>query len=118
MANYVKFLRGSPEAYAKLAQKDNDTLYFIYENDESNATLYLGSKLIAGIENGSDAGGVVSLADLDDVLISNNLINNSFLVYSHSDRSWINKGIDELFFIGAFEDKAGQGGFVPAPEAG
>ena len=36
MAKYVKFLRGSPEAFAKLKHKDSDTLYFIYEEDEAD----------------------------------------------------------------------------------
>ena len=48
MAKYVKFLRGTPEAYARLRHKDSDTLYFIYEEDESTGILYLGSKVIAG----------------------------------------------------------------------
>lgn len=48
MANYVKFLRGTPAAYANLPNKDNDTLYFIYEEDEASSLLYLGSKLITG----------------------------------------------------------------------
>lgn len=48
MAKYVKFLRGTPEAYARLPHKDSDTLYFIYEEDESTGILYLGSKVIAG----------------------------------------------------------------------
>ena len=30
----VKFLRGTPQAFANLKHKDNDTLYFIYEEDE------------------------------------------------------------------------------------
>jgi hypothetical protein len=51
LANYVKFLRGTPAAYANLAEKNKDTLYFIYEEDESNGLLYLGSKLIAGSSN-------------------------------------------------------------------
>ena len=29
--NYVKFLRGTPNAYAQLTPKDDDTLYFVAE---------------------------------------------------------------------------------------
>ena len=48
LANYVKFMRGTPEAYARLTKKDTDTLYFISEADASDGLLYLGSKLISG----------------------------------------------------------------------
>ena len=51
--NYVKFRRGTPEAF-QLILKNNaaelDTLYFIYEDDKAVGELYLGSKLIAGIQ--------------------------------------------------------------------
>lgn len=45
--NYVKFQRGSAEAFNKLQNKDNDTLYFISEVDGGSFKLYLGSKLVA-----------------------------------------------------------------------
>ena len=49
MANYVKFRRGTLEAFKNLGNRiEQDTLYFIYEEDESTAELYLGSKLISG----------------------------------------------------------------------
>jgi hypothetical protein len=37
MANYVKFMRGTPEAFAALPvdQRKEDTLYFISETDET-----------------------------------------------------------------------------------
>jgi hypothetical protein len=47
MAHFVKFVRGTPAQYHALIHKDADTLYFIYEADESAADLYLGTKLIA-----------------------------------------------------------------------
>jgi hypothetical protein len=36
MANYVKFRKGSLQAYQNLALKDNDTLYFIVDQDDDN----------------------------------------------------------------------------------
>jgi hypothetical protein len=33
MAHYVKFMRGTPSAYDALKVKNDDTLYFIYEQD-------------------------------------------------------------------------------------
>ena len=44
-ANYVRFYRGSPEAYAS-AIKNNDTLYFVYSSDSDKGVLYLGDRLI------------------------------------------------------------------------
>ena len=42
--NYVKFIRGTPTAFAKLSQKDNDTLYFISETSSKKGSLYSSSK--------------------------------------------------------------------------
>jgi hypothetical protein len=66
LANYVKFLRGTPTAYNNLAVKDIDTLYFISEEDAITGQLYLGSVLIAGSLNESDLVGYLSkLQDVD-----------------------------------------------------
>jgi hypothetical protein len=54
MANYVKFMRGSPLAYQNLKDAgglNDDTLYFIYDVDTADGELYLGAKLIAGSES-------------------------------------------------------------------
>ena len=120
MAKYVKFLRGSPEAFAKLKHKDSDTLYFIYEEDESTGELYLGSKLIAGAdcECTGEGGGISKLSDLKDVLISKNLNANSVLVYDTSAVAWVNKPLEDLIFVGATATSKGLVGLVPAPKAG
>lgn len=48
MVSYVKFLKGTSDAFSKLSNKSNDTLYFIYENENSETgSLYLGSKKIS-----------------------------------------------------------------------
>lgn len=51
--NYVKFLRGTPNAYEQLTPKDNDTLYFVSETNADRGVLYLGEKLISGSLSGS-----------------------------------------------------------------
>jgi hypothetical protein len=120
LAKYVKFLRGSPEAFAKLKHKDSDTLYFIYEEDESTGELYLGSKLIAGADcecNGS-SGGINTLSDLKDVLLSQNLNHNSLLVYDTNAVAWVNKPLEDLIFVGATQQSSGKVGLVPAPKSG
>jgi hypothetical protein len=55
MANnsYVKFLKGTPAAYKALLTKDTNTLYFIYETNAAEGTLYLGDKKI-GIGDAKD----------------------------------------------------------------
>lgn len=82
MANYVKFLRGTPTAYANLVKKDDDTLYFIYEKDKSNGVLYLGSKLIAdSTDSGIPSNPILSLDELSDVIINELGEEPSLLVY-------------------------------------
>ena len=98
-----------------LPEKNNDTLYFIYEEDESSGSLYLGSKLIAG--NGAIEGAQV-LSDLQDVLISANLNENDCLIYDISGQ-WVNKPIKDILpiFIGTIGEIDGVSGLVPAPRA-
>ena len=67
---FVKFSRGLLSAYNNLSRKDPDTLYLVYESNESTSgSLYLGSKLISSV------GSVIptSLNDLSDVSISGSL---------------------------------------------
>ena len=65
LANYVKFLRGTPTAYNNLTVKDSDTLYFVSEKDSTTGKLYLGNVLIAGSLNESNL--VDYLSELQDV---------------------------------------------------
>lgn len=106
MAQYVKFLRGSPVAYLNLAVKDPDTLYFIYEEDKDTGLLYLGTKLIAGGASG------VSINDIEGISISGDLSEKSFLVYDAKAKAWVNKSLIDLTFDGT------TAGFVPAPASG
>lgn len=116
MANYVKFLRGTPAAYERLTHKDDDTLYFIYEKDSGDGVLYLGSKLIAGADGESITAS--SINALKDVLISEDLTNKSLLVYDAKQSQWVNTDFEDLIFVGAQEESAGIAGLVPAPELG
>ena len=121
MANYVKFMRGTPKAYAALLaspQKPNaDTLYFIYEEDAADAVLYLGEKLIAG---GSAEISEISLGTLSDIALNPDLENKSILVYDKGQQKWVNSTAQEAIsvFIGATADAAGIAGLVPAPTLG
>lgn len=78
--NYVKFLRGTPAAFERLAAKDKDTLYFISEPGAKTGLLYLGDKLIAGGATGDISN--ISIADLKDVIIDKTgLTDGSILMY-------------------------------------
>lgn len=119
MARYVKFMRGTADAFVRLTQKDNDTLYFIYENEASGTgLLYLGNKLIAG--GGVSDLSTTSIDALKDVLITEGLVDKSLLVYDAKESLWVNKTLDEAIsvFIGAGSGSNGKAGLVPAPLAG
>ena len=119
MARYVKFMRGTADAFVRLTQKDNDTLYFIYENEASGTgLLYLGNKLIAG--GGVSDLSTTSIDALKDVLITEGLTDKSLLVYDAKESLWVNKTLDEAIsvFIGAGSASNGKAGLVPAPLAG
>ena len=118
ISNYVKFRRGTPEAFANLIHKDSDTLYFIYEEDELTGELYLGSKLIAGA---GEINGATTLAGLTDILLDENLDTRDCLIYDISLKKWINKPIMSVIdnFVGANSTSSGIPGLVPAaPAAG
>jgi len=67
---FVKFSRGLLSTYKSLSRKDPDTLYLVYESNESTSgSLYLGTKLISSVTNPSS----MSLNNLTDVVISGEL---------------------------------------------
>lgn len=110
--NYVKFFRGTPNAFEKLAVKNNDTLYFISETDEAKGSLYLGSKLISG--------NISSINDLEDILVDDLLTKNQILAYDDEQEKWVNKSVLDVIglMIGATETAQGGMGLVPAPGIG
>jgi len=81
---YVKFVRGSKTAFEALAQKDNDTLYFIYDENELSGELYLGERLICG---GVSSAG--KLSDLSDIVL-NEVEANQVLIYNEEQKKWVN----------------------------
>ena len=119
--NYVKFMRGTQALYNSLETKNQDTLYFVYENiGDDHGKLYLGNKLISG--SSSNVGGDVSINDLNDILIDNNLADGDFLVYDEAEGKWVNKPLAEVINIpvmtGATAAADGVAGLVPVPVAG
>ena len=95
MANYVRFQRGTQEAYDKLKQTGrlNDyILYFIYDPDDASVgTLYMGSRLISG----GDATVIASaLKDLTDVVI-NESGENYFLVQNAKGK-WVSTSLNSV----------------------
>mgnify|MGYP006907949102 FL=1 len=119
--NYVKFLRGTPTAWAKIpdSDKDKDTLYFISETNGATGQLYLGPKLIIG-----EISNINNIGDLQDVLISEDITANNILIYDDAQQKWINKPIFEVLsqiitiMVGAKDDSNGLSGLVPPPKAG
>ena len=110
-ANYVRFYRGSPEAYANLIKKNDDTLYFVYSSDSDKGSLYLGDRLISG--------NVSNITDLEDLIITE-LQDKQILQYDIAQSAWVNKSIREAIgvMVGASEDSQGSIGLVPAPGIG
>lgn len=119
LPRYVKFVQGTPEAFEKLLHKDNDTLYVIFEEDEANATLYLGSKIVAKSDTDikNNAIAISFLSELKDVQLSGIMLHDSVLVYDSDTQSWTDKNFNDLIFSGATHTSAGSSGLVPAPQS-
>lgn len=84
---FVKFSRGLLSVYNNLTRKDPDTLYLVYENlDSDYGSLYLGDKLISSVSDGSSN---LSLGDLVDISLPNNLEDGMLLQYNASTGSGV-----------------------------
>ena len=118
---YVKFLKGSPSAYASLETKDANTLYFITAPGATVGKLYLGEILVAGNVTPDGTNIVDSLAELIDVNLKG-LASGQVLSYDGESGKWIPITLPEAaataIMIGAEADKDGVAGLVPAPKAG
>lgn len=93
--DYVKFQRGTPADYSRLTalnRVEDNTLYFIYENNASTGSLYLGKILIGTV--GSGESSISNLSDLNDVLIEA-VGATDILVYS-TDGKWKNASLSEI----------------------
>lgn len=95
MLNYVRFQRGTTDAYKALKNAgtlDNNTLYFIYdEGNENTGALYMGTRFISG---GNSIAGAMNLNDLADVIVEG-AGTNSFLV-KDSDGKWVAKSLADI----------------------
>ncbi len=120
--NYVKFMRGTQALYNSLAIKDQDTLYFVYENASAETgKLYLGNKLISG--SSSNPAGNISLDDVADILINDTtLADGDLLIYNATTDKWENASVAEALQVpvmtGATAQTDGISGLVPVPAAG
>jgi hypothetical protein len=94
LANYVKFRRGLISDFEKLplADREPDTLYFIYDEDSGSAELYLGSRKISG----DGIISIESISDLKDIVLTE-IQNSDLLVYDNISQKWVNKSVDEIF---------------------
>lgn len=119
LKNYVKFIRGTPEAFKNLTIKDNDTLYFIKASDSTVGRLYLGNILVAGNVTEDGTSVIDSLGELVDVNLSG-LTSGQILGYDGTE--WIPISLDGAIsssvMTGATEEEAGKSGLVPTPQAG
>jgi len=115
--NYVKFMRGTQAVYNALTEKDNNTLYFVYDNARANkGKLYLGNKLISG---SSGIDGTISITDIADVAIGSGATDGDVLVYNEATQKWeahpISEAVGMDVFVGATISESGVAGLVPAP---
>lgn len=92
--NYVKFQRGSQEAYDALKTAgtlDANTLYFIYKNEaDAVGALYMGNRIISG---GDITIASATLDDLADVVVKG-AGTNSFLV--KDGNNWVAKKLEDV----------------------
>ena len=113
MANYVKFRRGTPQAYANLAFNggyNDDTLYFICEEDADDGVLYLGAKQISGGEISN-----FSIGDLEDIVVKE-IGDKQILAYDDDIKAWVNVDYRNIIeeFVGTTDTSTGVSGLVPA----
>lgn len=93
--NFVKFQRGSAEAYARLKTNhalEADALYFIYDKNApaEGGLLYLGEVLIGG----TGVAGASQLSELSDINLSGaSLADGMILQYQQSSGKWIPNSI-------------------------
>ncbi len=120
LANYVKFLKGTPSAYEALTIKDSNTLYFIAGTDQKVGKLYLGDILVAGNVTEDGESVLDSLGELTDVNLRQGLETGKVLGYNGTE--WVPMSLPEAcacsVMTGATATTAGTEGYVPAPQSG
>ena len=98
---YVKFLRGTPAAYAKLVEKDENTLYFIRETSQEGpekvGSLYLGDVLLAGNLSEDGKSVIDTLKELKDVNLGETVTDGKVLAYDQATQKWVPKEVSAVF---------------------
>ena len=92
--NYVRFQRGTKAAYDLLKESgklDNNTLYFIYDDNAGTGSLYMGNRIISG---GSITIASATLDDLADVVVKGANA-NSFLVKDENG-NWVATSLEDV----------------------
>lgn len=89
---FVKFSRGLISQYNSLSQKDQDTLYLVYESTSSTTgSLYLGNKLISSV--GTDS---INLSNLTDISVPAELEDGMLLQYISTTGKWEARPIEDV----------------------
>ena len=89
---FVKFSRGLISQYNSLSQKDQDTLYLVYESTSSTTgSLYLGNKLISSVETDS-----INLSNLTDISMPAELEDGMLLQYISTTGKWEARPIEDV----------------------
>lgn len=89
---FVKFSRGLISQYNSLSQKDQDTLYLVYESTSSTTgSLYLGNKLISSV--GTDS---INLSNLTDISMPAELEDGMLLQYISTTGKWEARPIEDV----------------------
>ena len=75
MPAFVKFSRGLTSAFERLAIKDPNTLYLIYDSENATrGSLYLGNKLISSVSGSAIATSLGELSDVSLGTLSDGMI--------------------------------------------
>ena len=75
MPAFVKFSRGLTSAFERLAIKDPNTLYLIYDSENATrGSLYLGNKLISSVSGSATATSLGELSDVSLGTLSDGMI--------------------------------------------
>lgn len=116
---YVRFLRGTPNAYKRLSVKNQDTLYFISDTNATKGVLYLGDKLITTV----DASNVnLAIENLSNVIWDGETPGQ--ILVSTEGGSFEARDLTEVLseavnvMTGASAAQDGEQGLVPQPKKG
>ena len=111
---FVKFIKGTTQAFNRLMEKDPDTLYFVYDTIHSTkGKLYLGDKLIGGTGSGE-----IGLGDLGNIDVNpRDLTDGCLLAYDAATQTWVASNPRDLVYDGANELESGVPGLVPPASA-